>query len=116
LPVPPSSLPSTLEQRLVDIPPTTYTDTHANEIVNLDLVGMTRRGRLKVWICIKRIKRFSIACLRRGLCKKMHGFLSVEAIRSMGGVSMALEDRRRDVCFLFLIFFHPRIYPHLLVA
>jgi hypothetical protein len=43
LPVPPSSLPSS-EQRLVDILPTTYTDTHANEIANLDLVGTTRRG------------------------------------------------------------------------
>lgn len=43
MPVPPSSLPSS-EQRLVDILPTTYTNTHANEIANLDLMGMTRRG------------------------------------------------------------------------
>jgi hypothetical protein len=83
LPVLPSSLPSS-EQRLVDVPPTTYTDTHINEIANLDLVGMTRRGidmerTIKSWICMN-ASRFSM-CVRR-VCAKMHA-LSV-GIRSRG--------------------------------
>jgi hypothetical protein len=42
--------------------------------------------------------------LRRGLCKKMHGFLSVEAIRSMGGVPWRLRIGEGMCVFFFLSF------------